>query len=454
MYRWLRPGLYLKRWVLLLSLGITIISISVAQLVIFLYQSHDWPGWVKTLTLSAVPPLIRAVVLLVLGVVVFSIGFYRLNRSLAEPLGSPRSVREWLQLVQTHQQLRQGIHVVAVGGGTGLPSALRAMKSETSNITAIVTMADDGGSSGRLRRDFGMQPPGDLRSNITALAHDEALMTRLFDYRFPRGELGGHSFGNLLLAALYDLEGGMDQAADAAGRILAIQGRVLPCTLTDVHLVAEVRHRQSNKMMLVQGESNIPSTDWKIEKVALRPENASVHSAVLDAIRSAQLLIIGPGSLYTSILPNLIVDGVAEALRRSTALKVYICNIAIQPGETDGYHVGDHVVAIEHHVGKSLVDVILANNHYPLKNAGPNTIYVQPAPEEHDIYKHYRVIYGDLTDDERPWRHSPQKLQHILLALRKQHKNADQSAILPKGKFDMMQQKAQQRSSGKIDILR
>ena len=397
----------------MITFGVILTSIGIAQI----------------MTLSSMFSLLRGLLLVSIGVVIFWVGLYRLNKALVEPFGSPTSVRQWLGLVQTHQSLRSGIRVVAIGGGTGLPSALRAMKTVTANITAIVTMADDGGSSGRLRRDFGMQPPGDLRSNITALAHDEALMTKLFDYRFPSGELGGHSFGNLLIAALYDLEGDMDRAADAAGRILAIRGRVLPCTLTDVHLVAKVYHRETQKMMLVEGESNIPSTDWKIEEVMLKPQHASAHSTVLDAIQSAELLIIGPGSLYTSILPNLIVQGVADALRQTNALKVYICNIANQPGETDDYNVADHIAAIEKHVGKSIVDIVIANNHYPVKNAGPNTIYVQPASQEHPIHSDYSVRYCDLTDDERPWRHSSPKLRTILLDLRNSAKKASLDTV-------------------------
>lgn len=419
--KWLRPGLYLKRWVLLFMVGIISISVGAALVLIELYQAYAWPHFVETITMSALPPVIRGVVFIMAGLMAVWIALWRLNFNLAEPYGIPRSVRAILQSVKNHKQLQQGIRVVAIGGGTGLPSVLRAMKSQTSNITSIVTMADDGGSSGRLRREYGMQPPGDLRSNITALAHDEALMTQLFDYRFAKGELSGHSFGNLFLAALADMHGGMDLAAEAAGRILAIQGRVLPCTTHDVNLVAEVQHLQTGERMHIEGESNIPSPKWKIERVSLTPSDVPAYREVIRALKDAELIVIGPGSLYTSIIPNLLVRGVVEALHGSSAYKVYVCNIATQPGETDHYTVSDHIEALERHVGGGLIDAVLANNHYPIRNAGPNTVYVQRAPVGHNIDDHYHVFYTDLTEDEFPWRHSPQKLQQALLRLHALH---------------------------------
>lgn len=435
---WFRPNLYLKRWVLLIIGGVLLTSIGMAQILRLLSNSIQWPPIVYQITFDNIDPTVRSIGIFTVGIVLLLIGVWRLNVSLNEPFGMSRSWREWLQIVSTHQQLRQGLNVVAIGGGTGLPSVLRAMKTETSNITAIVTMADDGGSSGRLRRDYGMQPPGDLRSNITALAQDEALMTKLFDYRFASGELGGHSFGNLLLAALYNIEGRMDKAADAAGRILAIQGRVLPCTLDDVHLIAEVEHNDTKAVAQIEGESNIPSSAWQIRQVSLKPSTASPYIEVLRSVAAADVLIIGPGSLYTSIVPNLIVLGMQDAIRASSALKIYICNIATQPGETDQYTVADHITGLERHVGAGLFDIVIANNHYPETNAGPNTIYVQPAPFTHDVNSRYRIIYSDLTDDDRPWRHAPEKLRSIILRLTQ----------------DKIQPKAQRRSSGKFDVLR
>ncbi|NDJ87435.1 MAG: YvcK family protein [Chloroflexi bacterium] len=426
--RWMRPGFYIKRWLVLILLGMGSLALAFAQLVIVIHD--EWPRAVDAFVYDTlVGPAVTIGFLLLVGIGLIAFGAYRLNKSLMAPLHSPGSLREWVRMVRAYQQLRQGIRVVAIGGGTGMPSALRAMKSVTSNITAVVTMADDGGSSGRLRRDLGVQPPGDLRNNITALARDEDLMTQLFHFRFTSGELADHSFGNLFLAALVGMMGSMDHAAAVAGRVLAIQGRVLPCTLDDVNLVAEVRHRQSGEQLTIKGESNIPKSEWTIEHVFLEPSGVKAFPEVVAAIQDAQLIVIGPGSLYTSILPNLIVDEVAEAIRASAALTVYVCNIATQPGETDDYTVADHIMAIEQHVGVDIVDVVVANNHYPVANAGPNTIYVPPVPGNHAIRHRYRFVYADLTDNQRPWRHDHEKLRQVLLSLRSDsfHRNAQRT---------------------------
>ena len=415
--KWMRPGLFIKRWLLLMLISLTIFSLAFAQLLLIIYRNEGRPDWFTSVTLGFMTPELRGTILIAIGILFFTMALRGLNRSLFGPVFSPYSLSQWADIVQSRQQLRQGLRVVALGGGTGLPSALRAMKTETSNITAVVTMSDDGGSSGRLRRDLGVQPPGDLRNNLTALARDEDLMTQLFNYRFETGELAGHSFGNLFLAALVSVKGSMDEAVLAAGRVLDIQGRVLPCTLTHVSLVAKTRHRETGELQQIKGESLIPRREALIEHVFLEPQWVRAMPEVMRALLAADLIIIGPGSLYTSILPNLLVNGVTEAIRASNALKVYVCNIATQPGETEHYSVTDHVIALEEHVGEHLFDVVIANNHFPIENAGPNTIYVRPALPNHPINQRYHLAYADLTDDERPWRHSPEKLRKVLLSL-------------------------------------
>jgi uncharacterized cofD-like protein len=316
-----------------------------------------------------------------------------------------------------------GLRLVALGGGSGLPSVLRAFKAQTSNITAVVTVADDGGSTGILREEFGVLAPGDLRQNIAALADDESLITQLFQYRFTNGGLQGHSFGNLFLTALADITGSMDRAVIEASQVLAIRGRVLPATLQDVQLGAEIRTAE-RKLRRVIGESQIPKAGGSIERVFLVPENARAYPDSIRAILSAELIVIGPGSLFTSILPTLLVDGIAQAVRASSALVVYVCNIATQKGETDGFSVADHVMALERHIGRDVFDVILANNAYPQQNAGENTRYVAPMPLDHPLRYRYDLIETDLTDPQRPWRHSPEKLQRAirdLLAQRALH---------------------------------
>ena len=262
------------------------------------------------------------------------------------------------------QRWEHGPKITAIGGGTGLSTMLRGLKQYTRNLTAIVTVADDGGGSGVLRQDLGMPPPGDIRHCMEALANVEPVMGKLLTYRFPMdsGSLAGQSFGNLLLAALNGVSGSFDQAVASMSEVLAITGRVLPVTNEDVRLEATFENGTS-----VVGESKISAfkkaQDCRIEKVRLLPESPPALPETLRAIKDADLILLGPGSLYTSVIPNLLVDGVGEAIRASDALKIYICNIMTQDGETEGYTVSDHVAALlAHGGGPGLVDICLANS--------------------------------------------------------------------------------------------
>ena len=411
--KWLTPGLRLKRWLALLVLGLTLISLGLAQVIVTLARSSDLPPLLDLLTLHFLPPWARVVVAFAAGGAAIAFAFYGLNRSIMAPFALRRH-ESLIDVMVAHSRRQRGLKVVAIGGGTGLPSVLRGLKHYTGNITAIVTAADDGGSSGRLRRELGVLPPGDLRSNIAALANDEALMTHLFQYRFAYGGLGGHKFGNLFLTAMADITGSMDRALAETAQVLAVEGRVLPSTLQDdVVLMAEVRRPGETRLRRVSGESQIPEAGGKIERVFLHPDQVRAYPEALRAILDADLIVIGPGSLYTSILPNLLVPGIVEAIRASGAYRVYICNVATQDGETDGYSVADHVRALEAHVGSDVFRAVLANNRYPTKNAGENTHYVQP--DVASIAERYDVLWADLTDAEQPWRHDPQKLAQALL---------------------------------------
>lgn len=279
----------------------------------------------------------------------------------------------------------RGPKIAAIGGGTGLSTMLRGLKQYTRNLTAIVTVADDGGGSGVLRQDLGMPPPGDIRHCMEALANVEPVMGRLLTYRFPKdsGSLTGQSFGNLLLAALNGICGSFDQAVASMSEVLAITGRVLPVTNEDVRLEATFENGAS-----VVGESKIcefkKAQDCRISQVRLLPEHPPALPETLRAIADADLILLGPGSLYTSIIPNLLVDGVGETIRSSDALKVYICNIMTQDGETEGYTVADHVAALlSHGGGAGLVDICLANSaqvrpglveRYKVEDAAPIVI--------------------------------------------------------------------------------
>lgn len=269
-------------------------------------------------------------------------------------------------------------HIVVIGGGTGLSTMLKGLKLYTRNITAVVTVADDGGSSGLLRSELGMLPPGDIRNCITALADTNPILKELITYRFPDGELSGHSFGNLMLAALNGVSHNFEEAVIKMNRLCGVEGLVLPVTNTDVHLVAEL-----DNGCTLRGESLIGSARENgaaIKRLSLSPQHPKPSDAVLGAIADADLIVMGPGSLYTSIIPNLLVDGVTDAIMDSRAKKLYVCNIMTQPGETDGYTVSDHLHAIESHSRQGIADCVLVNDmpippllleKYHLQNAAP-----------------------------------------------------------------------------------
>lgn len=408
--KWLTPGIGIKRWLLMLLGGLAILSVCLA---IALYKllppqrltAFESLGWLE---------LILAVLV---GIAAIIFAFTRLANTFLNPYRRLRH-GHLIDLVYTHSKRGKGARVVAIGGGTGLPSVLRSLKALTSNITAVVTVADDGGSSGRLRRELGVLPPGDLRNNIAALADDESLMTQLFQYRFSQGDLGGHAFGNLFISALAGVTGSLESALVEIERVLNIQGRVLPATLEDVQLVASVRLPGAQEPLTIRGESRISQAGGVIEQIALDPADARAFSGSVEAILNADIVVLGPGSLFTSILPNVMVKGINEALRGTSAYKVYICNIATQPGETDNFTVADHVLALERHIGRGVFQMVLANNAYPTENAGENTRYVQPAPPHHEIFQRYEVRYLDLVDAERPWRHDPYKLAQAIIQLR------------------------------------
>jgi len=404
--KWLTPGIGIKRWLILLMFGAGLVAWSVLCAVMLIegiaLESAFVFGWLG----------VAAGV--IIGGLIMTLALIQFSRSILAPYRS-HSPKPVVDVVYTHSRRQKGMKVVAIGGGTGLPSTLKGMKAFTSNLTAVVTVADDGGSSGRLRRELGVLPPGDLRNNIAALADDENLMTQLFQYRFKDGDLGGHAFGNLFISALSGVTGSLESALIETERVLNIQGRVLPATLQDVNLSAQVRTSGSRRLVTITGESNITAAGGEIDELSLVPADVEAYQGSVQAILDADIVVIGPGSLYTSILPNLLVAGIADALRATRAYKVYICNIATQPGETSNFTVAEHVMALEKHIGRGVFQAVLANSAYP--SANENTLYVQPAPEYHEILQRYTVCYTDLVDPDRPWRHSPSKLVAAILSL-------------------------------------
>lgn len=405
--KWLTPGIGVKRWLLLLLAGVGLIAWSVASAMLNLAEAE-----IRSLRVFGWAEIALGILI---GFVLIGVSMVKLARSILDPYRPLHYEKPVIDVVYTHRRRQKGTKVVAIGGGTGLPPVLKGLKALTSNITTVVTVADDGGSSGRLRRDLGVLPPGDLRNNIAALADDENLMTQLFQYRFQEGDLGGHAFGNLFISALAGVTGSLETALIETERVLNITGRVFPATLQDVNLSAKVRVDGVHQTVL--GESNITAAGGQIEELSLDPEDVEAYQGSVQAILEADIVVIGPGSLFTSILPNLLVGGIADALRATRAYKIYICNIATQPGETTGYTVADHVLALEKHIGRGVFQVVLANDAYPTANAGENTRYVQPAPENHEVLQRYAVRYLDLVDAERPWRHDPEKLVGAIMSL-------------------------------------
>jgi len=421
--RWLTPGIGIKRWLALLSLGALLVGMGGASLILFLYKEALLPpSFYGVLMLEFLPPGLRSLLPLLFGAVLIVVALTQLGGNLLAPFRRPGT--EVVQTLYDYSRLNRGPHIVAIGGGTGMPSLLRGLTRHTRNITAIVTVADDGGSSGRLRREFGLLPPGDFRNNMAALSRDEALMTQVLQYRFGgdlrrngRGELRGHVFGNLLLAALTGITGSFDEALLAAERVLALQGRVLPSTLETVTLVADILFEGEGGAVVRQqiaGESIIPKAGGRIETVRLEPANVRAYPAALRAIFQADLILIGPGSLYTSILPNLLVPDLAASLRHARAPKVYVCNLAMQPGETDNYDVADHVATILRHVPADCLDLVLANDNLSISPdaGGGHTLFVKPAAPGR-----VPMITADLVDESYPWRHDSEKLANAVMAL-------------------------------------
>jgi uncharacterized cofD-like protein len=318
--------------------------------------------------------------------------------------------------ITRHRRKERGPRIVALGGGHGLSTLLRGLKHHTSNLTAIVTVADDGGSSGRLRRSLGILPPGDIRNCLAALSDEEDLLSQLFQYRFAQGGdagVEGHSFGNLFISALTGITGSFEGAVTASGRVLAVSGKVYPSTLQDIRLVADMILPHTTGEIRIAGESQIPETTGRVRRVWLEPNTPSPYPQAIHALLSADLIIVGPGSLYTSILPNLLVPDITAAIRSSRGVKIYVCNVATQPGETQGYSVGDHLRALEDHVGRDLFDLILCNRRMD----APLPAGVEWVAAEKELHAQYHLHFADVVDEEYPWRHDSEKLAQTIVAI-------------------------------------
>ena len=419
--KWLYPGMKFKLWLLLFAAGVMLVSLGLALIFNYKYLDaieeaifrfvYNWRGSYDYAATALVGTSV-----VVVGVAIMLMATRFVIRSLIMVL-VPENSGRLVDLIYEKRRLESGPAVTVIGGGHGLSVLLRGIKEATSNVTAVVTVADDGGSSGRLRSDLGIIPPGDMRNCLVALADTEPLMEKLFQYRFGGdSELAGHSFGNLFIAAMNEVTGNMETALKESSKVLAVKGRVLPASNEHVRLDALMTDGT-----VVEGESHIPEAHKQIRRVSLHPRHAAPVQSALDAILNADIILLGPGSLYTSIMPNLLVDGVADALRQSRAIKVYICNVMTQPGETDGYTASRHVKAILDHAGKGVVDYLLVNAaKVPTQTAqayaaqGSYPVSVDDAALNQ---LGVGVISADIVSATDPGHHDPGKLTRQVMEL-------------------------------------
>jgi uncharacterized cofD-like protein len=443
--RWLTVGIGVKRWLLLAFLGLLILAIGVAHVIRQVSASAEPGGPVMTvldlLTLQFLPFQLRGIIAAALGLTLFLVGAYRLVRALVDPFALWDRDQPMVEVIYQKRFLARGPRIVALGGGTGLSALLRGLKEHSSNLTAVVTVADDGGSSGVLRAELGIPAVGDIRNCIVALADAEPLMGRLLQYRFPGSEpvatapafepdpaalppargaealsvgLGGHAVGNLLLAALVALEDGdFEEGVREMNRVLAVRGRVVPATPTVLELHARLLDGTE-----VEGQSRIARTG-AVDRVWVAPEDVRASDDAIRAIEEAELIVIGPGSLYTSILPALLVPGIREAVEASGATVVFACNVATQAGETGDHDLAAHVEALARHGMGALPDIVLANNRFDAR--APEGWLGEPVrlrwPPDGAGADSPRLVLDDIVDPVNAHRHDPARLAAAIMGI-------------------------------------
>lgn len=400
LFKWLYPGIGIKRWIVMTIFGVVLIVVSSAYLRSEEYASLE----------------ILDTIILISGILVLTLSIKRIIRSFIAALVPSSKGTELIDILYHSKQLDRGPKIVALGGGTGLSMLLSGLKEYSSNITAIVTVADDGGSSGRLRQQFDILPPGDIRNCLVALADAPALMRDLFQFRFDSNssELAGHSFGNLFITAMTRLTGDFEKAIKETSKVLALKGQVIPSTLNNVVLVAE--HKNGS---ITEGENKIPKTHLPINRVRLKPLQPVATPEAIKAIEEAQIIVLGPGSLYTSIIPNLLIKEITETIVASEAIKVYVCNLMSQPGETDGFRASDHIKALVAHSHPRAIDYVILNtgevpNSMLKRYAGENSYRVTNDTKNIENMG-YRVIEADFILSDDVIRHDSAKLAKMIL---------------------------------------
>lgn len=410
---WLLPGTGVKRWIVLAALGLVLLLDAITRWFIAEGTGIHINEILDDIVDDYFPPVYLTGILAFLGIGLLIASVWMWTRSIVQMThGRPKGFRDAL----TGRKLQQGYKIVAIGGGTGLSTLLRGLKRRTSNLTAVVTVSDDGGSSGRLQKELGVLPPGDVRNCLVALADDEAMVTDLFRYRFTEGEgLSGHSFGNLFLAAMSGITGNFDRAIKESSRVLNIVGRVLPATLGVVRLCAEL-----NDGTIVEGESKISAAHRPIKRVFFDPPAAAPLDEVIAAIRDADAIVLGPGSLFTSVAPNLLVSRIAREVADAHAVKMYVCNVMTQPGETDGMTAADHVEALLANAGEHVCDYVIVNDEPPSRLL---TAYAQEGqvPVDPDLERIAALgvepVPAAVIGETETVRHDSDKLATVVLGI-------------------------------------
>ncbi len=419
--RWLYPGMHIKRWLGAVLVGLTILALGAAILIIEFYREVILDIPQLALLLGAdLEREIRGAIVITVGIFLTVFGMWKLMRSVVSPfVATGDSVME---VLYTKRYLARGPRIVALGGGTGLSTLLRGLKAYSANITAVVAVADDGGSSGRLRQQLGIVPPGDIRNCIAALADAEPLMTQLMQYRFPPGSgLDDHAFGNLFIAAMTAVTGDFDEAVRESNRVLAVRGQVLPATSVPLNLTARLASGR-----FVSGQAAVSQATEPIAHVQIDPSDVRANPEAIERILEADLVVIGPGSLYSSVLPNLLISDIHDALTAAEGLRVYVCNVATQPGETGGYTASQHLTTLFEHAGDEFVDMVLLNRNRTARR--PSGWQGQPVQLDTRQLEELPVVVveDDIIDDQNAHHHDPDKLAAILLRLLQEDRPARQ----------------------------
>ena len=402
------PGISLKRWLGVGAIGLVSITLGV----MFSLKISTGPAFISFLenvTLRNESPYLRGGIFIGIGVVGAIIAGVGLIRSMGNVRQGSQNLT-FFDSLYVNRVLGSGPKVTVIGGGSGLPNLLRGLKYYTSNISAIVTVADDGGSSGRLRSELGILPPGDIRNCLVALADSEDVMQQLMDYRFEsEGQLDGHSFGNILIAALAGIGGDFARGVEVAGELLAIRGQVIPSTLSNVTLVGST---VSGETLI--GETRVGNSSDRLRSLSLIPANPAAHPEAVQAIEDADLIVIGPGSLFTSIVPNLLISDISAALASSPAFKIYVCNVAEEPAQTEGYSVLDHSKVVQHYGGEGAIDAVLANNNLPQRPTPAGLGFIRANKPWSDDVLLVEADVIDETDDNSTARHDSVKLSNAI----------------------------------------